>query len=164
VTRVLLAVLLAATSGRLVRWSLSYGGYGPIRIGMTVAEAQRASGATLIEDELPPGAKREASCFYVSNPKKLPGLRFMISDGKLARIDAGSPIAAPGGGREGMTEEQIKRLYPGIRIEDHHDVDGGLYLIQANGRFNLLFETDGKVVLGFRVGLPDPVSWVEGCL
>jgi hypothetical protein len=162
---VLLAALIAATSGQLIKWRLSFDGYGPIRVGMTVAEALKAAKLTLEEDEPPPGVARGGACYYVENLAKLPGVTFMVEDGKITRIEAGSPIVAPGGGREGMTEAQIKKLYPGIGVEPHHYVDEGHYLIQPSpdGRFSLLFETDGKVVVAFRVGYPTPVAYVEGC-
>jgi hypothetical protein len=36
-------------------------------------------------------------------------------------------------------------------------------VFSADGRYGLLFETDGKKVIGFRSGFNKSVQYVEGC-
>ena len=164
----LVAAFFSSAAGQgAPRWTVAFDGYGPIRIGMTVPQAEKAAGFELqVEGKQLQTA--EDSCHHVSNLRRLPGLAFMVEDGKIARIDifGGRSSPAPGGGRVGMTEAQIKKLYPTIQTKPHHYVDGGHYLIQdsPDGRFALLFETEAGAVVTFRVGLPEPVGYVEGCL
>jgi hypothetical protein len=167
-TRALVTILISSSAGQTAaKWAVSFDGCGPIRIGMTVPQAEKAAGFKLPMDEQQAGEAE--SCYFAENEDKLPGVELMIEEGKISRIDVfGRTDKAPGGGRIGMTEARIKQLYPRIAIEDSHYTDGH-ELIQRSpdGRFHLLFETDesaAKVVVGFRVGLPEPVGYVEGCL
>jgi hypothetical protein len=143
-----------------------FDGYGDMRLGMTAAEATKAWGGDLNGT---PG--RDEICYYlnpVSNPS--PGyFAFMIESDKFVRYDVGNDKEiAPGGGKRGMTIDDIRKLYAG-RIEEqpHEYVEGGKYLrIKDDGDSGgvLVFETDvaGKVT-AWRVGQPPQVDYVEGC-
>ena len=92
----------------------------------------------------------------------------MIEDGKFVRYDVSNDKeVAPGGGKRGMTRDEIKKLYPGAAEQDHKYVEGGKYLRvkdDAGGNGVLVFETDaaGKVTQ-WRVGVSPQVDYVEGC-
>lgn len=143
-----------------------FDGYGDMRFGMTAAEATRAWGGDLNGK---PGMGE--TCYYlnpVSNPSPA-YFAFMIESDKFVRYDVGNDKeVAPGGGRRGMTLDDIRKLYAG-RIEEkpHKYVEGGKYLrIKAGDDSGgaLVFETDaaGKVT-AWRVGQPPQVDYIEGC-
>jgi hypothetical protein len=143
-----------------------FDGYGDMRLGMTAAEATKAWGGDLNGT---PG--QDEICYYlnpVSNSSPA-YIAFMIESGKFVRYDVGNDKEiAPGGGKRGMTIDDIRKLYAG-RIEEqpHEYVEGGKYLrIKDDGDSGgvLVFETDaaGKVTT-WRVGQAPQVDYVEGC-
>ena len=144
----------------------SFAGYGDMKLGSTVDEAKAAWGGELN------GKPSEGSTCYYLTPKwvkKPSDFAFMAEDGKFVRYDVGTDKeAAPGGGKVGMTVEELQKLY-GDTLESspHKYVEGGKYLsIAASGvaPSKLVFETDaaGKVT-AWRVGLTPQVDYVEGC-
>ena len=142
-----------------------FDGYGDMRFGMTAAQTRQAWGG-----ELKGIAAEGGACYHLS-PKwvKVPAeLAFMIENDKFVRYSSEDPkLVAPGGGRIGMTVDEIKALYPGRVEEQPHKYSDGKYLRIKNadgGNAVLVFETDdtGKVE-EFRVGVPPQVDYVEGC-
>jgi hypothetical protein len=142
-----------------------YDGYGDLRFGMEEVAFDQAWGG-----KLNGAPDADSSCFYKS-PASVTLSRdfgFMLENGRFVRYDVGSDKeTAPGGGKVGMSEEQIRALY-GTRVETrpHKYVDGAKYLRIAApaGNAVLLFETGehGKVTR-WRVGVPPQVDYVEGC-
>jgi hypothetical protein len=142
-----------------------YDGYGDMRFGMSADEAKKAWGGELN------GKPSEGTTCYHLNPISNPTpayFAFMIEDGKFVRYDVSNDKeVAPGGGKRGMTSDEIKKLYPEVTEQGHKYVEGGKYLRvkdDAGGNGVLVFETDaaGKVT-EWRVGVPPQVDYVEGC-
>ena len=141
-------------------------GYGDLRLGMSADEAKQAWGG-----ELKGAASESGGCYYLS-PKwvKAPSdFAFMIENQKFVRYDVGTDReVAPGGGKVGMSADEIGQLYAG-RIEEtpHKYVEGGKYLgIKDNsgGAGKLVFATDkAGTVTAWRVGVVPQVDYVEGC-
>lgn len=142
------------------RWTVSFKGFGPVKFGMTVREAEKALKMRLAEEQT------SEACHYASNEKELRGAAFMVIDGKVARVDVYDAYRTDRGARIGMSEAEIRSLYPGIQVEPHHYDPTGHYLVvtSADGQTGIVFETDGKVVTDFRAGQREPVGYVEGCL
>lgn len=144
----------------------SFTGYGDMKLGSTVDEAKAAWGGELN------GKPSEGSTCYYLTPKwvkKPSDFSFMAEDGKFVRYDVGTDKeAAPGGGKVGMTTEELQKLYSNaLQSSPHKYVEGGRYLsVAASGvaPSKLVFETDaaGKVT-AWRVGLTPQVDYVEGC-
>jgi hypothetical protein len=144
----------------------SFAGYGDMKLGSTVDEAKAAWGGELN------GKPSEGSTCYYLTPKwvkKPSDFAFMAEDGKFVRYDVGiDKEAAPGGGKVGMTVDELQKLYGNaLQTSPHKYVEGGQYLsIAASGvaPSKLVFETDaaGKVS-AWRVGLSPQVDYVEGC-
>ncbi|WP_392534720.1 hypothetical protein [Nostoc sp. C117] len=140
-------------------------GIEQIRIGMTVSEAAKAGGTRLVGD--PPNN----SCYYVKPQGKPKDLGFMVTEGRISRVDVwrNSKITTVKGAKIGDTEAEIKSLYPGqIRVTPHNYVQGGHYLTfvpkdQSDKNYRVVFETDGKRVTQFRSGKLPEVEYVEGC-
>ncbi len=105
---------------------LTLNGIGPIRIGMTIAEARATSIGPLVEQ--PSGGM--PSCFYVMPSGMSKGLAFMVTNGQIARVDITSPIyASMSGARVGMTQDDLLALYPGrLKITKHTYDANGFYL------------------------------------
>lgn len=141
-------------------------GIGTVRVGMTVAQASKAAGTRLVSTSQP-----NNSCYYVKPQTGLRNLDFMVTNGRIARVDVrkNSAIATLKGARIGDTESKIKSLYPGqIKVTPHKYIAGGHYLTlvpknDANSNARIVFETDGKRVTEFRAGKLPEVEYVEGC-
>jgi hypothetical protein len=140
-------------------------GIGPVRVGMTVSQAAKAAGTRLVGD------RPNQYCYYVRPQGNKKDIGFMISGGRIARVDVykDSQITTVKGAKIGDTEARIKSLYPGqIQVTLHKYVPGGHYLTfvpkdPSDRNYRVVFETDGKLVTGFRAGKLPEVEYVEGC-
>lgn len=140
-----------------------FDGYGDLRFGMSAEQARQAWGG-----ELKGEAAADGGCYYLQPQwaKNAAEFGLMFENGKFVRVDVGNDKeTAPGGGRRGMSADQIRALYPG-RIEEqpHKYVQGAKTLRVSEGAGALVFETDaaGRIV-AWRVGQPPQVDYVEGC-
>lgn len=141
-----------------------FDGYGDLRFGMTAAQARQAWGGEL------KGKPDEAGgCYYLqpiwgTNPRDF---GFMVEDDKFVRVDVGNDKEiAPGGGKKGMSADEIGKLYAGRVEVQPHKYESGAKVLRINDASGgvLVFETgkDGKVAR-WRVGIPPQVDYVEGC-
>ena len=148
-------------------------GMGAVRAGMTVAEAEQATGMTLRPEGLRDFGGR---CYSVRPPGRDLGVYFRVlsdrpvksyRDGVIgSAVSSGRVIPTGEGLRTGDTEARVRRLYPGkVRAQPHKYVPGGkdLFARGAPG-FTLRFETDarGRVTV-MHGGKSDAASLVEGC-
>ena len=141
-------------------------GYGDMKLGSTAAEARQAWGGGLEGS-----ASERGACHYLfpAWAKGSGELGFMIEGERFVRYDVGSDReTAPGGGKVGMTGEQIRALYgDALQAGPHKYVEGAQYLSIAagsEGAAKLVFETDARgSATAWRVGLPPQVDYVEGC-
>lgn len=146
-----------------------FDGYGDLRFGIAAEDMPKAWGGELVAR----GKGDNAGCYFMT-PKwvKTPAeFAFMVGDGKFARYGTGATkLAAPGGGKVGMTRAEIGKLYAD-RIEEQprkYTEGQSLRIKDAGGGSGVLvFETDGKGdtarVTEWRVGVPPQVDFVEGC-
>ena len=139
---------------------VTFSSFGKVKTGMTISQAAQTLGTELVR-----GNGYEDACFYV-DPKGLQGVRFMVTKNKIARIDvSSSKYVTDKGAKVGDTEDQIKKLYPGIEVipnkydEKRHD----MVVVSADEDYMIIFETDGSRVTDFRVGYTGEVLYVEGC-
>jgi hypothetical protein len=142
-------------------WAVTLHGAGPIRFGMTVAQASGALGTTI-------GASPQG-CDYASMPGAPAGMRFMVVDGRIVRADVDSAgLPSDRGAAVGMTAAEVQRLYgDSLAIVPHKYDTAGRYLVFApptgDTAYRLLFETAGDRVVRYRAGRAPEVEWVEGC-
>jgi hypothetical protein len=140
-------------------------GIGPLRAGMTVAQGEAALRTSL---GAPPG-QDSANCRMVQWVGGPPGLRVMVENNRIVRVDVDSgALTTAAGARIGDTEERVKGLYAGRLVVRPHKYSGGRYLVvmpaaAADSAFRLIFETDGKRVTRYRAGHRPQVEYVEGC-
>jgi hypothetical protein len=141
-------------------WVVTATSFGPIRFGMSLAEANAAFDGTFAADI--------SECDYakISLPA---GTRVMIESGRVARVDVtdSSAVTTAEGARIGDSEERIQALYPGRVTVQPHKYTNGHYLVvkpaAGDTMSQIIFETDGARVTRFRAGVLPPVAWVEGC-
>jgi len=140
-------------------------GIGAIKVGMTVQQAQRASGLTLARGQRPVRPD-DGACYYVSARTGLDDVLFMIEDGTVARVDVRNrAVRTLSGAHIGQTEAEVQRIYGrDLEVTPHKYDDKGHYLtVYPNSQRRVIFETDGKVVKTFRAGRMPAVGYVEGC-
>ena len=144
-------------------WKVNMRGLGPIQAGMTLDEANAASGNRLII----PATLEE--CDFVRLGKGPDDPLFMVEQRKIARVDVvrSSIITTEAGAKIGDTEDRIKALYPGVATQPHKYTDGHYLVVTpsatADQPYRLIFETDGQKVLRYRSGRMPFVEYVEGC-
>ncbi|MEA5123720.1 lectin [Xanthomonas floridensis] len=140
-------------------------GYGDLRLGMEAAQARAAWGGDLRGD-----AASDGGC-YLLRPQWADDARrfgFMFEGDQLVRYQTNEPKeVAPGGGKIGMTLDQLRALYPdGLQAQPHKYVPGAQTLRHADAATHsaLVFETDAEgKVSSWRVGQAPQVDYVEGC-
>lgn len=158
----------AAAGMMLAEGAISFEGFGPAAFGADQEQVRMAWGRDLGE-AMP---SEPGGCYYLMpQPQPAGGYRiaFMIEGDRFSRIDVrADDIVAPGGGRVGMSADEIEALYLG-RVEErpHKYVEGAKYLRipdEAGGGGVLLFATNehGRVS-DWRIGVPPQVDYVEGC-
>lgn len=178
-----MAILSANAQVQLTEQSkVALHGIGPVRVGMTIAQAERSAKVRLVERGARAGL---GGCYHVW-PKSGPeNLGFMViskradnrierNRDRIARVEifGDSRITTISGARIGDTEARIKSLYPGqIKVTPHEYTGdrGGHYLTfipkdPKDRNYRLVFETDGKRVTRFRAGSLPEVEYVEGCV
>ncbi|MFL5483797.1 MAG: hypothetical protein ACJ8AK_16580 [Gemmatimonadaceae bacterium] len=144
-------------------WTVTAGGIGPLRAGMTVAEANKAVGGGFAA---PAGA--DPACSYAKLTKAPDGLAVMLENNKIARVEVrNGTIATAEGARIGDTESRINSLYGGrVTTSPHKYATGGHYLTVTpvnDTTHRIVFETDGKAVTSYRAGVLPAVEFVERC-
>ena len=145
----------------------SFHGLDGARFGMTSEELGHAwSGPLNGAGPASPGGCHVLTPVTATSPQDV---SLMVEGDKFVRYDIGiADQTAPGGGKVGMTVDQIRSLYAGrIREQPAKYVPGGIDLrvgADDDSGSALVFETDadGKVNR-WRVGQSPAVDYVEGC-
>ncbi len=143
---------------------VSTGGLGPVEIGMTRAEAERAGGVRL---RFLPGLTGE--CRYARPRDRSIRASFMFTGRIVVRVDVSRRgIATTSGVRVGDREADVRRRFAGrLRITRHAYTDGWYleYVPRDRAERNrrVIFETDGRRVTQIRAGRLPEVRYVEGC-
>ncbi|MBA4121531.1 MAG: hypothetical protein H0X72_03600 [Acidobacteria bacterium] len=154
---------LNAQSKRARKFVVSFDRFGSVKIGMTASQAAKILGVRVTRD----AGYEGGSCYYTSPKRGFKDIAFMMSGRRIARIDINSKeYATDRGAKIGDTEARIKRLYKGkYKVYEHKYVDDAHYIevMMKGGKYNIIFETDGKRVVTYRVGRPEQVGYVEGC-
>ena len=139
--------------------SLSASGVGAVRFGMTLAQAEQASGskATLPKPFDP-------ACSMVRFPA-LPKLRFMVEEGIVTRADAEPGVDNAAGVAVGDTLAQVRARHPGAAVAAHkYDANGHVVTLpSADGRAAIILEETGGKIAKVRAGLQPAVAYVETC-
>jgi hypothetical protein len=159
-------LLTAAAPAPTYDWKLTPAGWGPVRIGMSRGQVEKALKVELEGDAF----DNQGSCIdlYSSN-QKLAGLYFMFLDGKLSRISVveTSKITTPRGTHVGSSADEVRTAYgKKLQAEPHHYLDlPAEYLTywlkpKASG---VRFETDAERKVQTIHAGNDSIQLVEGC-
>ena len=146
-------------------WQVTIQGYGPIRTGMTLAEAEAAGSRTLTT----PNAGFEECDYARFQGDTTRGVQFMVVSGRIARVDIDdSTISTNHGIRIGDTEARVEERYPGrVSVSPHKYVEGHYLMVApeaaADSGLEIVFETDGAKVTTYRSGRVPEVEYIEGC-
>jgi hypothetical protein len=177
-TIVIVAVWVTSVNAQVQlteRSKLAINGIGPIRVGMTVDEASESAGIKLTNRSGSGGGREESQCSYVEPKGEPKGIAFMVTKGRIARVDifSNKQITTIKGVKIGDTEDRIISLYPGqIQVTPHPYVSGsprnGKYLTfvpkdTADKNYRIIFETSRNRVDRFRSGKIPEVEAIEGC-
>ncbi len=140
---------------------------GPLRIGMTVAEASAEGGVTLRRDL---GRQSTDSCHYVTPGAVMRGVSVMVVDDRIARveIDLPSEIATRSGVRIGTTASNLRTVYPdNIQQANQATLEGEAMAFVPNDDFDadyrIYFEIENGAVARYRVGVKPAVDYLRGC-
>ncbi|PID53547.1 MAG: hypothetical protein CSB46_07430 [Micrococcales bacterium] len=136
---------------------------------MSVPQAEAASGYTL---QTVPHAGNSGRCYLV-RPSVDSGLKkvvFLVEDGKIQRVDVGSPATTTLSG-VGVSVDLglLYQLYPG-QIQDAADLtmDGTAVVFvpkdPADQDFRIVFDISDSRVSQYRAGLLPAVGYAQGCL
>jgi hypothetical protein len=171
---VLIPLVFVFTScGPQPPFAVSEDGFGPVKLGMTVAVAEKLLGVELKKDDY----LDHEECRYHTPVQGYRGLSFMTSLGKVVRIDVfGSTdpkqpvsIATQEGAKTGDTEKRVLALYRGrIKVGPHFYrglPSHYLRVYDSAGKVRLIFETnDEGFITSYRAGHEPEVEYVEGCV
>jgi len=168
-TLCLMTALVSLACGRPsstvpTHWTARPDAVGPVRIGMTAAEARASVG-----DSMEASDTTDASCRYIRPATLPPGVGIMVENDTVVRVDIDSgTVATEVGARVGDTEQRVLSLYQGqVRVQPHkYTGPTGHYLVvtpPGDSLHRIIFETDGAHITTFRVGRRPAVEYVERC-
>jgi hypothetical protein len=150
-------------------WTLRHDGIGPLRVGMTAAQAEAALGHFRLIPFNPGAPADSMACGYAASDRLPGGVKVMMEGAHVVRLDVVSgDVATAEGARIGDTEARVQQLYPGrVTVGPHKYTDGHYLTVrpaQASDTTHLIvFETDGQTVLRYRGGRKPQVEYVESC-
>ena len=163
---VLLATLVASSSvcaETLSGSRLTYSGLGPLKIGMTLRDADRAGLRIAVDEQF-----SEIDQCGLAKIVGYDDIQILFEDNRIARIELYSnTFMTFSGAKVGDSEDRVREIYgAGVHVEPHqYDPDGHyLTVTSRDRRFAIVFETDGKTVTDLRAGLIPAVQYVEHCL
>ena len=158
-----IALLAGADSAKADDWRITTAGYGPAKIGMTVAETSAALGVKLVSE----GPVDEPACHYMRPEPAVEGLWFMISEDRVVRVEVTTAgVKSKSGLGIGDSEARVKELLPSAEVTPHKYVapDGNYLTVwRADRKAAVRFETLQGKVTSFYAGRVPEVEYVEGC-
>jgi hypothetical protein len=146
---------------------LGTNGIGPLHVGMTIGEAEEASGRRFKVQENPLGG----TCTYATI-RGLEGVSVMLIKGIIERVDIRNPnIMTLRGAKVGDSEKRINILYPNqikTTVHPYTGRSGGHYLTfypkdREDQDYRIIFETSKGKVYEYRSGRVPAVDYIEGC-
>lgn len=148
-------------------WQLSEGGLGPIKIGMTVDQAEKAAQKKFLLEPVD-GQYRTEACRFATLKNGPKEVFLMLNHRTIVRIDVKNPeIKTTQGFHLGSNADTVKTLNKG-KIEAYpnkYEADKETVVVTPKEKSNLrlVFDTDGKKILYMRAGKTPEVEYVEGC-
>jgi hypothetical protein len=154
------ATVAAAQAKAPAAWRLDPGGFGPYRVGMSLAQVRkRAPGMPLNSDQ-----QVDGSCKQLPLPG-YPGVVLMFVDDVLTRVDLFEPGPRTTRGiGPGDRVDQAMRAYPGLEISPRAYDAEERFLTARSGANAIRFETEKGRIQNIYAGRWAEVQYIEGCL
>jgi hypothetical protein len=154
----LFAALAAPAAARLPDSArLTPSGLGPIAVGMTEPEVEKALGRKIRQNKLAGVGGRCGSA-------RLRGGGMLFTDDVLARVSLFTRrFATKSGIRVGDPEEAIRERYGKRAKRSRHVYTEGYYYKVTRGNRRLNFETERGVITIIHGGRIPEVDYIEGC-
>lgn len=131
---------------------------------MRKAEAERAGGMRLVYD-----GPAMHGCRYVRPKNRYIRASFMLTEGRIARVDIWKRgISTVSGIRVGDSERSVRRRFAGRLRVTPHEYTSGWYLEfvpkdRVDRTRRVIFETKNGRVSYIRAGRLPEVRYIEGC-
>ncbi len=147
-------------------WHLTPDGYGPVRIGMTRAQVERALNVRLEGTPVD-----DANVCIEMEPRTGPhrNLYFMFLERRLSRIAAGegSRVTTPRSIGIGATAAQVRRAYPTGLLAEEHTYTGApaeylTYWVRRE-QSGVRFTTDENRRVDTIIAGNGSIQYIEGC-
>lgn len=140
---------------------MTFTGIGSVHLGMSQAQLKNL-GFNVSEE---PSGYEECVEVTLNGDNRV---FVMLENDRVTRVSSYDPaIKTKSGVNVGSSERKVKRAYAGnITIRPHQYDENGHYLVtkSSNGKYAIVFETDGVHVTGIHAGLEASAQYVEGCL
>lgn len=155
-------------------WTVHLHKFGPLHIGMSIAEVRNKLDDPKAYLEYGGPDYREpddSECAYLQSNRIPEASGLMFQRGRLVRFDVYAPgVQTAEGAGVGDGQEDIRKLYPGrIVVRPHPYIpEGGNYLAYMpddpkDRPYGMVFETDQGRVTSFRSGTRSAIALIEGC-
>lgn len=155
----------SAVPGPLKGARLSIQGLGPIRLGMTIEEAERAGGLVLRGRK----EQQSQSCYYVQHDLPDGPIRLLVKHGRVAAVSIlGPAFPTVTGVHVGDPYSKVKALYRGTLTEfasGSPDSPSALIFTPREAKdqqFRLIFTVDADVWAMHAASLPEGKHLLEG--
>ena len=151
----------AVTDTAPPQWVVRADGIGPLKVGVPLAAASQTLGETL--------RVGQAGCDHVTPTTMPKGIRLMVIDDTIARVEIDSAgIKTADGAQVGDSESRVLEIYGArARIEPHkYSYPDGHYVVitpPGDTLHRIIFETFKGLVTMYRAGRVPAVQLVEGC-
>ena len=161
----LAGLFLLAAQAPTDSYHLTVDGWGPVRIGMSRAQVERALHLKLEGEAL----DDKESCIEMKPAGRDNGIWFMFEGFKLTRISITEPshVTTPRGIGIGSSADGVRRAYRnGLKAEPHYYEDlPSEYLTfwTMPGKRGVRFETNSKRKVQTIHAGTDSIQYVEGC-
>lgn len=161
----------AATVGDSNRAPVDSGAWvaSPRRVGAIRTGMRRQELVALVGRPARAGYDVGGPCSYVGGTALPPGVRVMLFDSVVVRIDVTAPgVPTAEGIAVGTREQEVLERYTPDAVVTPHKYRGPEWHYVTvtpphDTLHRMVFETDGAVVTSYRVGRVPEVQWVEGC-
>jgi hypothetical protein len=149
--------LVIAIAAALHPGAITYDGIPGVKIGMRVAQAEKAVGHQLKPDySYPP-------CGTVTLSKR-DRVSALLDGKKIKRIDVrGTRYKTSRGVHVGIAVPTLLARYPGKLVATRNFYTGEPQYELRNGNRKIVFFTNGRVVTEISTGAKPEIDYVEGC-
>lgn len=157
--------MILSTGANAADWTINPYGYGPVKVGMTLKQAEKVLMTKLIPD----GDGVNAECYHAHPMRGHKGLLLMVESNKITRASlyrGASAIKTDKGITIGDSEKKVLRTYDNHLAIEPHQYGGteDQYMTHwiKGKKFGVRYETLQGVVDTIHGG-SSAIQYIEGC-